>query len=359
MSDQSTKEMAEEFIEQAPQPMFLTGMFNAPAKNFFTSEKVEVDIERDNEEVALVVHDLTAGNRKNEATKFENKEFTPPAFDEEGEVSAYRLMYRSAGMTPYEQVEYADKAVDEIFKVLQKIQNKILRAIEMMASQIATTGVVTLTDANGVALYGLDYNMRAAHKIPVTWADNGSAGDPLADFAAGAKLLRSNGKVQPKRLLCGGTALAKMFANAKVQLALRKDGLGLGQLAPQARGEGGVFQGYLWHGYYLYEIWSYDGMYKDPVSGAMKYYIPENVVIMTPEAPKWDAKYGHIPIIKKKNLGIDGLDLPSRIMSTKKNIDLTVHSYVSENGKHAYVSAGTRPMLMPTGIDQHVVFTVT
>lgn len=351
--------MAQEFIEEAPLPMFLTGMFQAPAKNFFTSEKVEVDIERDNEEVALVVHDLTAGSRKNEATKYENKEFTPPKFDEEGEVNAYRLMYRAAGMSPYEQIDYGDRAVDEVMKVLSKIQNKILRAIEMMASQIATTGTVTLTDANGLALYTLDYGMRSAHKIPVTWAADGTTGDPLADLAGGAKLLRSNGKVQPKRCLCGGTALAKLLANPKAQLALRKDGLGLGQLAPQVRGEGGTFVGYLWNGYYLYELWTYDGMYKDPVTGLMRYYIPENVIVMTPENPKWDAKYGHIPIIKPGTLGIDGLSLPSRIMSSKKNIDLTVHSYVSENGKHAYVTAGTRPMLMPTGIDQHVVFTVS
>jgi hypothetical protein len=353
--------MGELYIEEAPNPMFLTGFFQAPAKNFFTSKTVEVDIDRDSEDVAIVVHDLAAGRRKNELTKYENKEFTPPVFDEEGDMSAYALLDRRAGNDPFAEIEYGIQAAEDAFRLFTRCQKKIGRAVELMAAQILTTGTVTCVDSAGVALYTIDYGMRAAHKIPVTWALDGSTGDPETDLYGAGKLMRANGKTNATKLVCGATALSKLLANAKISKKLVRDGFNLGQLMPSARGEGATFFGYVWIGMYRMEIWTYDGMYKDPVSGLMKFYVPENVIIMLPDKPRFDAKFGRIPLFKKPNgSGIPGLpQFPSRISSSDKVLDLTVNSWITEDGKHAMMSCGTRPLLIPTAIDQFVCITVS
>lgn len=360
MSDLATKEMMDLYVEEAPNPMFLTGFFEAPARNFFTTEKVEIDILRDSEDVAIVVHDLSAGTRKNEATKFDSKEFTPPVFNEEGHLSSFSLIKRAPGHNAYEDIEYGARTVEDAFRLFDKCQRKILRAIELMASQIVTTGTVTCVDNAGVALYSLDYGMRSDHKIAVSWAANGSSGNPLGDLTTAAKRIRSNGKVQPVRTLWGATALDAALANANFKERIKLDGINLGKLAPEVRGEGATFYGYIQVGYYKFEIWTYDGMYKDPVSGQMKYYIPENVVVMLPSKPRFNAKYGHIPLFKSQASGIPGLpNFPERIMSSEKNIDLTVNSWVTPNGTQLMMSAGTRPILIPTAIDTFACLTVT
>ncbi len=361
MSDASTKEMGELYIEEAPNPMFLTGFFQAPAKNFFTSQKVEVDIDRDSEDVAIVVHDLAAGRRRNELTKYENKEFTPPVFDEEGDMSAYALLDRRPGANPYADIDYGIQAAEDAFRLFTRCQKKISRAVELMASQILTTGTVTCIDTVAQVLYTLDYGMRAAHKVAVTWAADGSTATTEQALIDTAKLIRSNGKVNPTKLICGGTALNKLIANATIQKKLMKDGLNLGQLAPAVRGEGATFFGYVWIGMYRFEIWTYDGMYKDPATGAMKYYVPENVIIMMPDKPRFDAKFGRIPLFKDPNKAmIPGVpQFPGRISSSDKVLDLTVNSWITPDGKHAMMSCGTRPILIPTAIDSYACITVS
>lgn len=354
--------MGELYIEEAPNPMHLTSFFQAPARNFFTSEKVEVDVDRDSEDVAIVVHDLAAGRRRNELSKYENKEFTPPVFDEEGIMSAYSLLNRRAGMNPFELIEYGKNAAADAFRLFTKCQKKIARAVELMASQILTTGTVTCIDNAGTALYTLDYGMRAAHKIAVTWALDGSTGNAESDLFGGAKLIRANGKVNATKLVCGPTALTKLIKNATIKDRIIKDGMNLGALAPVARGGGATFYGFVWIGMYRFEIWAYDGMYEDPATGVMKYYVPDTAIIMLPDNPRFDAKFGRIPLFDDPNRGamVPGVpELPSRISSSDKVLDLTVNSWITPDRKHLKMSCGTRPLLIPTAIDTYACFTVS
>ena len=54
MSDASTKQMATAYSQTAPKSRFLTSMFQAPPQNYFNSEKIEFDIDRDDAEIAIV-----------------------------------------------------------------------------------------------------------------------------------------------------------------------------------------------------------------------------------------------------------------------------------------------------------------
>src|SRR5687768_14604347 len=106
MSDASTSHIIDMYLEEASAPMFLSGFFRSPPQNFHTSESIEIDIQRDNEDVAIVIQDLTVAPRRNESTLYTNKQFKPPIFDEEGAISSYDMVKRQAGQNPFDSPDY-------------------------------------------------------------------------------------------------------------------------------------------------------------------------------------------------------------------------------------------------------------
>lgn len=358
MSDNSTIKLIEMYMEEASAPMFLSGFFRSPPQNFHTSEKIEIDVIRDDEDIAIVLTDLSVGPRHNESTKLVNKGFTPPVFDEQGSVHAYDLIKRSAGQDPFMDPNYGANATREAFRIFRKLERKIRRTVELMASQVLQTGAVTLTDAAGNALYTLDYQAKDTHKVTVTttWATDGTTGDPLGDLASLATVVRRDGKSKTTDLILGTSAIQRFLANAQVRESFVRDGTGLGNLAPAVRGEGATFQGRIWIGHYQYNLWMYDGFYRDPVTGNHVDYVSENNVIMLSQAGRLDLSFGAIPMIARPEQRALPF-LPSRLSSEGRGLDLSTNAWLTPDGKHLMVSCGTRPLTIPTAIDTFACLT--
>lgn len=352
MSDASTTRMIDMYMEEAEAPMFLSGFFQSPQRNFHHSEKVEIDILRDDEAVAVVVQDLTTGARQNESTKYTNKGFTPPIFDEEGTISAYDLIKRQAGQDPFQDPNFGANALLEAFRVFRRLEKKIRRAVELMASQVLQTGELTLIDQSGNSVYVLDFQPKSTHFVTVStsWATDGSTGAPLADLSSLAAVLRRDGKRKPNRLVFGTSAMQRFLANADVQKVLDKTVINIGQLAPELRGQGATFQGYVWIGHYRFEMWMYDGFFKHPQTGTLTDYVDTDNVIMLSEGGRLDLSFGAIPMIVQPEQRVLPF-LPPRISSEGMGIDLTTNAWITPDGKHLKVSAGTRPLTIPTAID--------
>src|SRR5690606_18831930 len=175
--------------------MFLSGEFQSPQKNFHTTEKVEFDIERDDEDVAIVIKNLSMGPHHNESTTYTSKEVTPPIYDEEGAISSFDMIKRFAGQNPFANPNYGANATREAFSIFRKLEKKIRRAVELQASQVLQTGELTLLDQNGNEVFGLDFQPKTSHFVTVTvpWAADGATGDPLADVGALAQTVRRDG----------------------------------------------------------------------------------------------------------------------------------------------------------------------
>jgi hypothetical protein len=359
MSDRSTTRLIDAYLEQASAPLFLAGFFQTPPSNIHNTEKIELDVMRDGEDVAIVIEDMTAGSRENEATLYVNKGFTPPIFDEVGTITAYDQTHRLPGQNPFANPDYAFNATQQSFRIFRKLENKIRRAIELMASQVLQTGVITGIDQNGATLYTLDFVMKPSHKIaPTAWAADGSTGNPMGDLSSAGDIVRRDGKFVPDRLIFGTGAYQRFLANAKVQTALaRMTGLGLGQLVPEVRGMGATYQGYIFIGNYRYEIWTYDGFYKHQQTGTLTPYIADNAVLMMSSKARLDLSFGAIPLIVPPDQRVLPF-LPPRISSGEQGIDLTTNAWVTPDGKHLKVSAGTRPLTIPTAIDTYARLSV-
>lgn len=352
MSDTSTTRLIDMYLEEASAPMFLSGFFRSPPQNFHTTEYVELDIQRDDERVAIVVKDLSLPPHANENTLYTNKRVKPPIYDEEGAITAFDMIKRQAGDNPFSNPNYAANAVKQAFSVYRKLENKIRRAIELMASQVLQTGELTLIDQNGVAVYEVDFQPKATHlkNAATTWAADGAAGAPLTDLSALADVIRQDGKMEPNRLVFGKTAFQRFLVNPQVQNALESRRALLAEVRPQARGQGATFQGWIWIDEYRFEMWTYNGFYRHPQSGvATPFVVPTNVIMMS-EGARLDLTYGAIPMIAPPDPRLSSF-LPGRIASEGRGLDLTTNAWITPNNKAVMVSAGTRPLTIPTAID--------
>jgi predicted lipoprotein with Yx(FWY)xxD motif len=360
MSDQSTKRMIETYMEEASAPMFLSGFFRSPPENFHNTEMVELDVQRDGEDVAVVVQDLSAGGRLNESDAYTNKGFIPPIFQEEGAVSAYKLLHRAPGQNPFQDPVAGANALRQAFRIFRKLESKIRRAVELMASQVLQDGVLTLIDDAGVTLYTLDFQMKATHKATAstTWAADGSAGNPLQDLEDLAIVVRRDGKHQPNRLIFGKTAWQRAKRNAAFLAAFDKNVMNIASMQPQLRGQGATFQGWIWIGQYRFEMWTYDGFYKHPQTGTLTPYVHDEKVIMLSENARLDLTFGGIPMLVPPDQRVLPF-LPPRISGADRGLDLTTNAWVTPNGQNLMVSAGTRPLTIPTAIDTFASLDIT
>lgn len=358
MSDKSTIQLIDMYLEEASSPMFLSGYFRSPPQNFHTTEDIELDIQRDDEQVAIVIKDLSLPPNHNENSLYTNKRFKPPIYDEEGSITAFDMIQRQPGQNPFSNPNYAANAVAQSFAIFRKLEAKIRRSIELMASQVLQTGQLSLINQLGVAVYTIDFSPKATHFVTpgVPWAVDGTTGNPLGDIAALATVVRRDGKREPLRLIFGTSAFQRFLANPKVITALDSLRGMIAQVAPEVRGQGATFQGWVWVGHYRFEMWTYDGFYRHPQSGAHVPFVADNNVLMLSDG-RLDLTYGAIPMIvppEQRALPF----LPPRISSAGGGLDLTTNAWVTDDGKRVMVSAGTRPLTIPTAIDTYGRLTV-
>lgn len=350
MSDASTIRMLEMYLEEASSPMFLSGFFQSPPRNFHDTEDVEIDILRDDEDVAIVIQDISAGSRSNESNLYTNKRWTPPIYDEDGTITAFKLNQRQAGVDPFQNPEFAANAFDEASRVFRKLERKIRRAIELMASQVLQTGILTLVDGAGTTLYSLDFKPKATH-FPTAGADWGGGSEtPLADLESLSNIIRQDGKKTPNKLIFGAGAFENFISDADVIARLDNRRFFVGEIRPQARGEGAKFQGQISIGHYQYEMWTYDGFFKDPQTGNPTTYVTDDLVIMMSDGGRLDLSFGSIPFVAPPDPRAASF-MPPRISDGGAGLDLTTNAYVTPDNKHLKVSAGTRPLTIPTAID--------
>jgi hypothetical protein len=352
MSDLSTIQLIDAYLEEADVPSFFSTFFKSPAQNFYTTEEVELDIQRDSEDVAVAITDLSVGPHHNESTTFTNKKFTAPIYSEEGAVNSYDMIRRQPGQSPFSSPDYAVNATRAAFGVYRKVEKKIRRAVELQCSQTLLTGKTTLINKAGVAVYSLDFSPKTTHFVNATgavWAVNGSTGDPLGNLAALATVIRKDGKRSPDTLIFGDSAFSRFLANTAVKAALDNRRIEIGLIAPQNRG-GATLQGNIWIGSYRFEMWTNVGDYNHPQTGVSTPFLDTNKVIMLSSTARLDLTWGAIPMIVPPDQRALPF-LPPRISSEGGRLDLTTSAWITPNGQSVMISASSRPLAIPTAID--------
>lgn len=351
MVSNATVHFLEMYRDEATPVPFLTSFFRAPPKNFYTSEKVTLDLIRDTEEIAIVLQDLSAGTRENELTLYQNKGFTPPIVDESATLTAWDMIKRQPGQDVFVDPDYMENATEQAFNVMRKLEMKIRRLVELQCAQVLQTGKLNLTDKAGRPLYVLDYGPRTTH-FPTAGANwGGGSATPLTDIGTLGEAVRRDGRDVPNRLVFGKRAWRDFFADAGVQKLFDVRRYDIGTLAPKRQG-GASFKGTVTIDNYDYELWVYDGTYVDPQTGNVLNYVSQDSVIMLSENSRLDLTFGAIPMFARPaNPALQFL--PPRISDGGVMMDLTTNAWVTPDGKHLKMSVGTRPLAIPTAIDTY------
>lgn len=355
MSGATTKRMIRAYQQMAQPMLFLSGMFQSPPENFHTSEEVEIDIVRSDEDVSIVIQDMSTGYRMNAEDLYTNKGFKPPIHKEALPINSFDLIKRMPGQNPFESPDFRANVILRLFNGMTKIERKIRRAVELQASQVLQTGQVTLTDINGVALYTLDYKPKASHfpNAGTAWGEAGA--DPIADINSLAEVIRADGLADPDQLLMGVDAFEKFISTEAVQKRFEVRRFELGTIAPmEMRGNGGSYRGTVEIGNYRYDVWTYGGRYKDPQSGVSTQYINPSKVVVRASSGRMDATFGAIPNIGAL-MGAQATrllpELPSRVSNANGGMDLFTNAWLSDDGEQLFGGVGARPLMIPTAID--------
>ena len=357
MSGKNTVRMINAYNQQLARPtLFFSGMFESPPQNFYDSEDVEIDITRGDEDIAIVVQDLSAGYRKNTADVYTNKRFKAPIYKESVPINSTDLIKRQPGSNPFESLDYRANALRQMMQGMAKVEAKIRRAVEQQASQVLQTGTATLTDENGAALYSIDYKPKATHfpTAAVSWAT--ATGKQMRDDLSGlAEEIRDNGLEDPDRYYMGTDAFETFISNAENQARFDNLGIDMGRLAGGTKqGSGATYRGVIDLGNYKFEVWTYNGKYKDPQTGNKLRFLDAGKVICRSGSGRLDATFGAIPNIGKL-LGQQPTqllpDLPGRFSNRAGGMDLFTNVWLTDDGEQMFGGVGSRPLLIPTAID--------
>lgn len=356
MSTKTTARMIAVYNQMAQPLMFLSGFFQSPPENFHSSEEVEIDIVRSDEDVSIVVQDLSTGYRMNSEDLYTNKGFKPPVHKEALPINSFDLLKRQPGQNPFQDVNFRANVIERMFKGMRTVESKIRRAIELQASQVLQTGIVTLTDSAGNALYTLDFKPKSSHfpTAGTSWA-TATGAQKIADINALAEQVRDDGLADPDQLIFGVDAFENFISDAAVQARFDIRRLDLGTISPmEMRGNGGTYRGIVEIGNYRYDVWTYGGRYKDPQTGAKVPYIDPGKVIVRSSNGRMDATFGAIPNIgAEMGAGSRSLlpELPGRISNANGGMDFFTNAWLSPDGEQLFGGVGARPLMIPTAID--------
>jgi hypothetical protein len=356
MSTLATKKMLGAYFQAPRVSGYYSGMFTASPENFYNTESVEMDIMRSGDDVAIVVDNLDTGYRLNAADDFVNKEFTAPVFKEKIVLNSFDLLKRGFGDNPFAEVGFRAKLIQKAFSGVLTIENKIRRAIELQSSQVLQTGTVSLTDADGVARYAINYAPKAAHfpTAGVSWA-TATLAQKLADLVALCEAIHSNGGAPVDELTFGATAWENLIQTTGMSTRLDLQRANLGTITPMARrGDGGIYRGTLEIGNYKVDCFTTDGRYKHPQTGVITpFTAPGKIVARASGACVFKATFGAIPNIGKI-LGATRTilpEMPTRMASTSARMDLHTNVWLSEDGEQLFAGVGSRPLMIPSSID--------
>jgi len=346
------------YRERRDADMFLSNFFQAPPENFFAGEKVAIDIERSGEDIATIVTKRGTGPNMNSTDVFTTKEYTPPTYNEGAPFNVYDLLNRMPGVNEYNAtaVSWDAQMMNKISSNFNKLENMIKRGIELQASQVMQTGTITFNNKSGSLIETVDFKPKATHFPTAAILWNAAGYDPLGDLASLAAVIRADSLQSSNRLIFGDTALQLFLSNDEVKDRLDNRRMVLGDVALTDGMDGGEFHGRITIGQYTYEIWSYDGRYKDPATGVSTAYIGSDKVVMLGRSVRLDKLFAGVPRVTPIDPRFSRF-LPGRVSMVGIG-DFHPNIYASQNGKELFIELETRPLLTPTAIDGFGCITV-
>lgn len=337
---------------------FLSSFFKTTEEDYTDAEYVDIDIIRSGEQVAPVLRDLSNGAIAISDDVFTGKQVKPPVYKLARPVNIFDLLKRQPGENEYEAIgTWFGRLVTILKRAFQLMYGMLGRAVELQASQVLQTGKLKLTDDAGNDAYELDFNAKATHIATVRTKWDQAGADPLGDLETLADAIRDDGLVDAKIAIFGAKAWNAFIQNTDVQNAVKKDGLGLGNLNPRIVNKGGKYMGYIELGAYRLDLMVYNGRYTAFNDSTVTPFVNDKkvIVLADPEDLDFRCVYGGVP-----SLGM--IEPFASVIPEKVTYQggMKIHNKVYNNDdKDTTVAQATvRPVCIPVSIDRFGCLTV-
>lgn len=226
------------------------------------------------------------------------KKFEPPYFREEinmTDVDLYDAIWGVAADAPVEEGVFI-QFMENLNTDLMKIINKIERALELMASQVFQTGIITLETGDNI-----DFKRESLSKVDLGsgnyWTTD--ANNPINTIRTGCDWIRQKGKYQGEvmNVIFGDAAWEALLNNQTFQDRSDVKDYALANVREaQRNAEGGNLLGRITAGGYNVNCWGYNEGYDDDSNGFVKYINTNNIVVL-PEKPNFVMAFAAVPQI--------------------------------------------------------------
>ena len=358
MAVSDTIQLLEPFIEADEGPAGLSSLFKVPVGGIHNKTKVEFHVMRTSRKIALPVRDPSVGYRKNSLKSFTIKEIVPTVYKEALTIGADEVMQgRTIGKTIYENPAIMEQIRTKVAPTVMELQQMIKLAIELYGSQVLLSATVSLSDENGV-VFTEDFGPRTTHfpNASVAWTTTGSA-VPFTDMADHYDVISTNGKKRVMRSIMNSKCFDDMKNTDQFKAGASSSYSGeiyrlddsRDPIHPRLPADF-IFKGVLKVRGHETDLYTYDGYYDDPSTGAATKYVPDNKMI-SEAGPRLDATFG-----KLNKFGINQeaarLVQGGRMADPNKLADLSYNMWFSEDYEVFNFGVGTRVALGPITIDR-------
>lgn len=309
------------------------------------TKELSIEVQRGTEKFAVDVLRGTEGNL-NDFARSSEKIFVPPYYREyfdATDLDFYDRLFGSAGG----QVDVLtfQSWLEKVAEKLRMLQDKIERAYERQASQVFSTGVVTLINGDNI-----DFKRKAASLVDLGggnyWDDGAS--DPIKDLKDGAKFLRTVGKSTGGivNAIMGELAFDAFLNNAKVKERADIRNFKLDDLSPPQRDSvGGALHGRVSAGSWEINIWTYPEFLD--VSGVSTPYIADKEVFLLPMTPNFVLGFASVPkVFRDRN----NAEFPEFIM--QERAAFVIGNRVDDRGDKHIFDIKSAGIAIPVAVDQ-------
>jgi len=273
------------------------GFFRSFFKQIETASRfISIEVERENETVAVDVLRSTGGNRNSWDRKTQ-KVYDPAAYDEyfdATDLDCYDDLFGVDDNGNVNSIAFG-KFLEQANSKMEGLFNKVDRAYEIQAMQALVNGIVVLKNGDNI-----DYKRKAASIVAYNAAWNWALTtvDPNDKIKEGCDFINDTGKVTSNvfNIIMAGDVYQAYINNAKVQARSLQVQWGMDALVPaQKDAEGKIYHGQIAVDNYNLRIWTANGSYKDPATGVQTRYMPAKKLLILPELTNNVLTYGLVP----------------------------------------------------------------
>jgi len=344
-----------QFVKQARPTKFFTGLFQD--RGATNQEKIQIDITRGEERVAIDVLAGTGPNGQKKLIPYTSKEYVTPAYDESYLLTAGQTKFRLAGQNAFVERD-VNRAMSDFFtEAMIDAQARIDRAVERQAIEVLTLGTLTFENNESI-----DFKMKASHKLTAvaTW-DNATA-DAALDLEKACDEVRKDGLMAPDMCIMGDASFREFLnlTQTKDRINFRRaDLIDIPSPRPLAAEQGATFQGSLSTGPYKLDIFTYPQWYVTSADGVLpvtkaRYMPSEKVIVMNSQA-RLDLWYGAIVRFSDGNVeGASAVNFGS-VMTSKEAQRSAPYVWMGDRGLALEAGVRSRPLCVPVDIDSFSV----